>query len=196
MHADETFLDVGGLRLCVCRWRPEAERAAPPVLILHGFLEQGFAWDAVARQLVAALGRNVVAPDHRGHGRSEHVGAGGFYHFWDYVGDVQAVVDHLGGVVDLVGHSMGGTMAALYAGSRPETVRRLALLEGFGPPDVEEQALDLARAFLRTRDRPPRHPIMADVAAAAERMRRYNPSLDVATSRPSRAVSSATRRAA
>lgn len=147
--------------------------------MLHGFLEQGAAWSEVAPR----LGGDVHAPDHRGHGRSEHLGRGGHYHFWDYVGDVDAIVQHLGGVVDLVGHSMGGTMSVLFAGSRPEAVRRLVLVEGLGPPDLEDRALGLARQYLGARRTPPHHPVMADVAAAAARMQRYNPRLTDATAR-------------
>lgn len=146
-------------------------------MVLHGFLEQGAAWSEVAPQ----LGGEVHAPDHRGHGRSEHVGRGGHYHFWDYVADVDALVAHLGGRVDLVGHSMGGTMSVLFAGTRPEAVRRLVLVEGLGPPDLEAKAVGLARQFLAAHRTPPRHPVMADVAEAAARMRRYNPRLTEAT---------------
>ncbi len=146
-------------------------------MILHGFLEQGAAWHEVARR----LGGDVHAPDHRGHGTSDHIGRGGFYHFWDYVGDVDALVGSLPGPVDLIGHSMGGTMAVLFAGARPDAVRRLTLIEGLGPPDLEAKALTIGRQFLDARRRPPRHPVMADVPAAARRMQRYNTGLSDAT---------------
>lgn len=158
----------GGLELCVCRWgEPDGHL---PLLVLHGYLEQGAAWDAVA----AHLPGDVVAPDHRGHGRSDHVGVGGFYHFWDYVADVDAVVASLGGKVDLVGHSMGGTIATLFAGTRPECVRRLALIEGLGPPDLTTLAVARSRAFLDARRDPPRHGTFADLEAGVSRMRRFN----------------------
>jgi pimeloyl-ACP methyl ester carboxylesterase len=176
---NEIFLDVG-LPLCLCQWGPSD---GLPVLVLHGFLEQGAAWDAVARRLAADLDRPVIAPDHRGHGRSGHVGAAQHYHFWDYVGDVQAVVDHLGGQVDLIGHSMGGTMASLFAGSRPEAVRRLVLVEGLGPPDLEKVVLQLGRQFLDSRRSLQPHPEMGSVDDAARRMQRFNRSLSDADAR-------------
>jgi len=171
----ESRVQAAGLSLCVCRW---SGGSGVPVLLLHGFLEQGAAWNGVGSRLARHLGRDVHAPDHRGHGRSDHVGRGGFYHFWNYVADVDALVAHLGGTVDLVGHSMGGTMASLFAGTRPEAVRRLVLVEGLGPPDLESRALSVARYFLDGHRRPPRHPVMASPEAAAQRMQRYNPALD------------------
>jgi pimeloyl-ACP methyl ester carboxylesterase len=51
--------------------------------------------------------------------------------------------------VFLVGHSMGGNVAALYAGTQPERVAMLALLEGVGPPDFpDEIAPDRTRAWI------------------------------------------------
>lgn len=161
----------GGLRIRLCEWGEPDH--GPPLLILHGYLEQGAAWDRVARELPG----RTVAPDHRGHGKSGHVGIGGFYHFWDYVADVDHVVRELGDRVDLVGHSMGGTIACLYAGARPEHVRRLALIEGIGPPDLTPLALARSRRFLDRRRDPPRHEPMADLDAAVKRMRRHNPRL-------------------
>ncbi len=172
----ESFLDVG-VPLCLCRWDAGTAGDGPPVLLLHGFLEQGAAWHEVAGRLAAALRRPVVAPDHRGHGRSGHIGTGQHYHFWDYVGDVQGIVDHLGGQVDLVGHSMGGTMASLFAGARPEAVERLVLVEGLGPPDLEERALMLGQQFLDARRELAPHPVLRDAAEAARRMQRFNPRL-------------------
>ena len=159
-----------GLRLRLCEWGAGEHTT----VILHGFLEQGAAWDAVARQL---SGR-VLAPDHRGHGLSEHVGRGGFYHFWDYVSDLDALLEaEADGPVDLIGHSMGGTIACLFAATRPERVRRLVLVEGLGPPDMSSLRLAMARTSLQHQRSPPRHRGLASPEAAAERMRRYNPSL-------------------
>ena len=161
-----------GLSLCLCEWGPAQGR---PLVILHGFLEQGAAWDTVAK----ALGRRVIAPDHRGHGRSEHVGTGGFYHFWNYIPDVDAVLDAVSPnePVDLVGHSMGGTMACLFAATRPARVRRLALIEGLGPPDMTEQAMTRPARFTHAVRSPPTHKPMKDLADAASRITRFTPSL-------------------
>jgi pimeloyl-ACP methyl ester carboxylesterase len=73
-----------------------------------------------------------VAIDMRGFGRTQWPADG--YWFPDYLADLDALLDRLApdGPIDLVGHSMGGNIAMLYAGVRPRRVRRLVSLEGFG----------------------------------------------------------------
>lgn len=164
-------VDARGFSLKICEWNNSD--LPLPTVILHGFLEQGPAWQDVARRLPG----RVIAPDQRGFGLSDHAGAGGFYHFWDYVGDVDRLVDHLGGKVNLVGHSMGGTVACLFAGLRPQKVERLVLVEGLGPPDGQSGMLGRARRFLDERAEPPRHPRVIDIDDAVNRMTRWNPTL-------------------
>jgi pimeloyl-ACP methyl ester carboxylesterase len=73
-----------------------------------------------------------VAPDWRGFGRSEWPQQG--YWFPDYLGDLDALLDQLSPAAParIVGHSMGGNIACTYAGIRPERVRSVINLEGFG----------------------------------------------------------------
>jgi pimeloyl-ACP methyl ester carboxylesterase len=126
---------------------------AEVVLLTHGFLEHAHAWDLVAPRLAAA-GLHVYALDWRGHGDSQWVGAGGYYHFADYVADLAGIVRQLGGRVALVGHSMGGNAALLYAGTEPERVSALALIEGLGPPDSDPaDAVERYRAWLGDLDK-------------------------------------------
>lgn len=123
-----------GITLDAHVWEPEGE-AKGLVLLVHGFADAGGTWQPVAPALVDA-GLRVVAPDMRGFGQSDRVGAGGYYHFPDYVADLDAVSAELSpdAPFALVGHSMGGTVATLFAGARPERVDKLVLLEGIGPP--------------------------------------------------------------
>jgi pimeloyl-ACP methyl ester carboxylesterase len=106
------------------------------VVLVHGYLDAGGTWSFVAPTLAAA-GFRVLAPDMRGFGRSGRLREGAYYHFADYVFDLADVLDALAneGAVDLVGHSMGGTIATLLAGTFPERVRSLTLVEGVGPED-------------------------------------------------------------
>ncbi len=86
--------------------------------------------------LVDALKQDwhIIAPDWRGFGLTEWPQDG--YYFPDYIGDMDAIIDHYSPTepVNLIGHSMGGNVAGLYAGARPEKVKKLIALEGFGLP--------------------------------------------------------------
>jgi pimeloyl-ACP methyl ester carboxylesterase len=110
--------------------------AVPVVILLHGYMDAAGTWDLVAPGL-AARGFRVLAPDMRGFGDGVRAPRGSYYHFTDYVADLAGLVAALspGRGVSLVGHSMGGMVATLYAGAFPERVARLANLEGLGPPD-------------------------------------------------------------
>lgn len=128
---------VNGLRLFVHRFRDES---TPPsgltCLLLHGFLDAGSTWDLTAERLARA-GHEVLAPDLRGFGKSEWIGAGGYYHFPDYVADVASLVDQMNPErLVVVGHSMGGSIATLYTATAGDRVEKLALLEGVGPPSM------------------------------------------------------------
>jgi pimeloyl-ACP methyl ester carboxylesterase len=103
---------------------------------VHGFLDAAGTWDLVAPAL-AARGLRVLAPDMRGFGDGARAPEGSYYHFVDYVFDLADLVDALspGEPIALVGHSMGGMVATLFAGTFPERVARLAVIEGVGPPD-------------------------------------------------------------
>jgi len=125
-------LRVRGLDLHLTRWGPEPTESAPPVVLLHGWLDAGatfqFVVDALRRD------RPMAALDWRGFGQSEWPPDG--YWFPDYLGDLDAVLDQLspGVPASLVGHSMGGNIACSYAGVRPERVRCVVNLEGLGLP--------------------------------------------------------------
>jgi len=149
---DTRDVQVRGLRLRLHGWRPAGDPIGPTVLVLHGFLDSGATFEALG-QLMASAGLRVVAPDLRGFGDSDRVGAGGYYHFPDYVADVADLADKLAdehpAPLAVVGHSMGGGIATLFAGALPDRVARLAVLEGWGPMHVEpDLAVDQMRRHL------------------------------------------------
>ena len=123
-------LRVRGLDVHLTRWGPEPSKTVLLVFLLHGWLDSGETFQF----MVDALQRDwsLVAPDWRGFGRSEWPQQG--YWFPDYLGDLDALLDRLspGASALLVGHSMGGNIACSYAGIRPDRVRCVVNLEGFG----------------------------------------------------------------
>jgi pimeloyl-ACP methyl ester carboxylesterase len=144
-----------GLSLSVVEWTPSASPEAPTCLLLHGFMDAAESFDLMAPALAAA-GLRVLAPDLRGFGESDRVSGGGYYHFPDYVADVDALLAGGPDEVFVVGHSMGGTIATLFAGAKPERVKKLAVLEGLGPLDTPDDAAPLrVRKWLDDLTSPP-----------------------------------------
>ncbi len=131
------FIPVRSLRYHVWRWgTPQAGTA--PLVLVHGWMDVGASYQFVVDALSQAFaaGREIIAPDWRGFGLTAPPAGTDHYVFADYLADLDQLLDHCVGdqPIDLVGHSMGGNVAMLYAGVRPERVRRLINLEGFGTP--------------------------------------------------------------
>lgn len=168
-----------GLRYHVLEWGADDAALDHTVVLVHGFLDLAWGWERTVRAGLA--GRyHVVAPDMRGHGDSDRVGAGGYYHFFDYLADLRSLIGQTRRArLSLVGHSMGGSIASYYAGAYPDEVERLALLEGTGPPERSESAPERVRAWIdmwaRARARGQRS--YAGVAEAAARLRAMDPLL-------------------
>ena len=168
-----------GLRYNVLEWGADRPELDHTVILLHGFLDLARGWAATVRAGLA--GRfHVVAPDLRGHGDSDWVGPGGYYHFIDYLADVDEVARLFGrGRLSLVGHSMGGSIASYFAGVFPERIHRLVLLEGLGPPEndtaVPQRVREWLRSWRRVRGREAKSHAGLDVAAA--RLRAHDPLL-------------------
>lgn len=116
--------------LAALQW---GEPEAPPLLSLHGWLDNAAGFSAVAPLLAKDF--RVIALDLPGHGRSAHLPQGvARYHVADYVDHVLNAADALQlEHFDLLGHSLGAGVASLVAAATPARIRRLALIEGLGP---------------------------------------------------------------
>jgi pimeloyl-ACP methyl ester carboxylesterase len=130
---------VRGLDIHLRRWGPEPASGEPPVILLHGFQDTGDTFQF----LVDEFERDwpLAAFDWRGFGRSGWAREG--YWFPDYLADLDQLLELLspGRPARLIGHSMGGNVASLYAGVRPDRVRSVVNLEGLGLPRTSpEQA--------------------------------------------------------
>ena len=110
--------------ICWFEWGQAGQR--PSLLLLHATGFHARCWD----QVVAALppGTHIIAPDLRGHGRSFRPDSIGN---WSYVADdVAALVSSLSaGPLIVVGHSMGGFVAALVAARLPGRFSSLLLVD-------------------------------------------------------------------
>jgi len=112
-----------------------------PVVFAHSLAGNSGQWKAQLEHL--RQNRRAVAFDFRGHGRSEPA-KNGDHSIAGMASDISAVVDSLGlERFVLVGHSMGGGAALVYAGAHPERVAGLLLLDPIGaakqipPADVK-----------------------------------------------------------
>ncbi|MGD8859773.1 MAG: alpha/beta hydrolase [Myxococcales bacterium] len=109
----------------------------PVVVCLHGWLDNAASFAPLAGELP---GHRLLALELAGHGHSEHRPAGRPYHHLDWVLDVLRVTEALGlSRFALMGHSMGAGVAALVAGTAPERVTSLVLIEGTGPRPTEPE---------------------------------------------------------
>ena len=130
------FIPVRNLQYHVHCWGTPSS-TLPPLVLLHGWMDVGASYQFVVDALSEAFmqGRSIIAPDWRGYGLTQAKGHDCFW-FPDYLTDLDLLLDHYapGQPVDLVGHSMGGNVAMIYSGVRPERIRRLINLEGFGMP--------------------------------------------------------------
>ena len=167
------FVDLRGLRYHVREW---GDPGSPRLFMLHGWMDVS----ASFQFLVDALAKDwhVLAPDWRGYGLTEWPQDG--YWFPDYIADLDALIEQLSpeAKVDLVGHSLGGNVAGLYAGLRPERVRTLVSLEGFGiPSGVDAHAPGRLLKWLDALRDPPSLRPYASLADAADRLQQNNPRL-------------------
>jgi pimeloyl-ACP methyl ester carboxylesterase len=172
--SESQFLDIRGLKYHVRRW---PHPGAPKMVLLHGWMDVSASFQFLVDALRGEW--DVFAPDWRGYGLTEW-GKSDCYWFPDYIADLEFLLDEIepGKPLDLVAHSLGGNVAALYAGIRPGRVAKLVNLEGFGlPPTRPEQAPRRYAQWLEElRERPQLRPYQ-NFAALAERLRKNNPRL-------------------
>lgn len=119
--------DVRGLKYSVRVWGADSD---PALMLLHGVRDSS----PTFQFLVDALkGRwRIVAPDWRGHGQTQSAYQGQWFH--DYVADLEVLIQRFfpDEPVSLIGHSLGGNVASVYAGLRPAKIKRMISIDGFG----------------------------------------------------------------
>ena len=145
---EESRFEVNGHLIAAKSW---GDSAGTPVIGLHGWLDNAATFNRLAPMLD---GIRLIALDLMGHGYSDHRPASMPYYIWDNVADVLGVADQLGlQEFDLLGHSMGASIATLLAGAFPERVSKLMLIEGIAPlvTEADQAPQQLAQAILKRR---------------------------------------------
>ena len=164
------FIDVRGLRYHVRTWGDEGARK---LILLHGWMDVSASFQFLVDALEADW--QVLAPDWRGFGLSAWPQEG--YWYADYVADLDGLVRALSpdATVDVVGHSLGGNVALMYAGVRPERVRSVVSLDGFGiPAEGTDVAPKKFTAWLDALEAPPALATYRSLASVADRLQKNN----------------------
>ena len=173
----------------------QAQSGQPSLIMVHGWMDVAASFQFVVDALEATplAGRHIISPDWRGYGLTHHVNnpsktcqGEDTDNYWipDYMADLDFLADAVSpqSQFDLLGHSLGGNVVMSYAGVRPERIRRLINLEGFGMPETKAaqapgryaQWFDQLKQFHRGEMALRAYPTLAGVAS---RLMKTNPRL-------------------
>lgn len=169
-----SYLDVRGLRYHVRTWN---DPTLPKLFLLHGWMDVSASFQFLVDALSSR--RHIVAPDWRGFGLSAWSDAQNYW-FPDYLADLDVLLGHFQphAPIDVLGHSMGGNIACLYAGIRPERVQRLINLEGVGVKvRTPEETPVLYRRWFEELASEEGFRAYADFDELQQRLRQQNPRL-------------------
>ncbi|MCV2885097.1 alpha/beta hydrolase [Aestuariibacter sp. AA17] len=142
----------------------------PLLLALHGWLDNAASFLPLSKYLSQY---HIVALDFAGHGKSAHRPAGAHYHLLDYVHDLHQVVEQQRWTsFTLLGHSMGGIIATLYAATFPEYIEKLITIESFGPltkpaADAPSQLKTAIESRIANEKSDIRHPTQLETVVSA-----------------------------
>ena len=169
----EMHWPLDNITLSGLTWPNSSEESSrPPAILLHGWLDNAMSFARLAPLLAEKT--TVHAVDMAGHGHSGHRPPGYSYWLMDYVGDLSELVErHFPESerypLDLVGHSLGGIVCALYAAAFPERVRRLVMIDSLGALSrpARETIPQLRRALQKRRAGSAAPAVYPDVQSAA-----------------------------
>jgi len=113
--------------------------ATPPLVIAHGLYGSGRNWGVLAKRLSDT--RRVITPDMRNHGHSPFEPTQSYE---DMANDLAELITHIGGPVDLCGHSMGGKASMVMALRHPDLLRRLIVADIAPVPYTHSQSHHIA----------------------------------------------------
>lgn len=155
---------------------------APKLVIAHGLFGSGRNWGVIAKRLSDAY--HVITPDMRNHGDSPREAS---HSYPDMAADLAELIAHIGGPVDLIGHSMGGKAAMVTALNHPESIRRLMVADiaPVGYDHTQNHFIDAMRSvdLSRVTRRSDANAQLADAGVAPALQSFFTQSLDVAGKR-------------
>ena len=166
-------LNIRGLQIHVQEW---GDVGKPKLVMLHGWMDCGASFQYMMPSIIDQY--HVIAPDLRGFGESQHDPNG--YWFPDYFADLDQLLAHFcpDDPVNIVGHSMGGNIALIYAGIRPERIKKVMSLEGIGlPPTSASDAVDKYRQWIRQVAAEEQNKIYPNINLLRHSIYKGNPSL-------------------
>jgi pimeloyl-ACP methyl ester carboxylesterase len=170
MQPQQLHFTIDGLHVAAQAWgNPEHF----PILALHGWLDNSASFFALAPLLNNSY---IVAIDLAGHGQTSHRLGVFPYNIWEDVAEIFAVADQLGWQqFALLGHSRGAIIATLAAGTFPERITHVGLIEGLQPEptrgeDTPKQlALSIKSIAAKTAKKMSIYPDLATAIKARER---------------------------
>ncbi len=168
------FLKINGIDLKFYLW---GNSQKPKLFLFHGWLDTGAGFEFLVEHLQDRF--HCIAPDMRGYGQSGHSKNPLGYFFYEYVADAHAIFEALAPEepLRLLGHSLGGAVASVYAGTFPERVSHLINVEGYQIPLRDpETAPDRARRWIEGL-RIQRFRTFPSLEKFADRLRQSNPGL-------------------
>lgn len=177
-HSTSHFVALRRHHYHVREWgNPQSK--LPPLILAHGWMDVAASWQFMVDALTPNFlqQRRILAADWRGYGLTEGPATDSYW-LPDYLGDLDALLKQLcpSQSIDLVGHSMGGNVAGIYAGVRPERVSHFVNLEGFGLPLTRpEQAPARYAKWLNELREPPLMRTYPNREAVAARLMKTNP---------------------
>jgi pimeloyl-ACP methyl ester carboxylesterase len=132
----ELRFEINGMTFAAQEW---GDPDGIPVLALHGWLDNSNSFHRLAPLLD---GVRLVAIDKAGHGESDHRSGFTPYGIWEDVAEVYSIAQQLGwDKFSLLGHSRGGVISCLVAGTFPEQVESVFLLDSIVPEPLEEEKI-------------------------------------------------------
>lgn len=126
----EGTISVCGSEYAFKRW---GDPEAPPILALHGWLDNANSFDFVGSEL--SKQHRLVALDFLGHGHSSHLPPWHFYHYADVLAHMSELVSLWSSSepLTIVGHSLGGAIAVCLAAMFPDKVKAVVTIDALGP---------------------------------------------------------------